>query len=117
MRVSDNNKVIVDMITCVFDSLICKLVLPLSKNHFFTISRPSYLHTLLTPIRKPIQLRSSTSDLLFVPKVNTNMGTRAFAVGAPTLWNMLPSSVKSVENIAKFRRHLKTYLYNLAYPP
>ena len=36
------------------------------------------------------------------------MGTRAFAVGAPTLWNMLPSSVKSVENIAKFRRHLKT---------
>ena len=71
----------------------------------------------LTPIRKPIQLRSSTSDLLFVPKVNTNMGTRAFAVGAPTLWNMLPSSVKSVENIAKFRRHLKTYLYNLAYPP
>ena len=79
--------------------------------------QPSYLHTLLTPIRKPIQLRSSTSDLLFVPKVNTNMGTRAFAVGAPTLWNMLPSSVKSVENIAKFRRHLKTYLYNLAYPP
>ena len=62
-------------------------------------------------------LQSSTSDLLFVPKVNTNMGTRAFAVGAPTLWNMLPSSVKSVENIAKFRRHLKTYLYNLAYPP
>ena len=79
--------------------------------------QPSYLHTLLTPIRKPIQLRSSTSDLLLVPKVNTNMGTRAFAVGAPTLWNMLPSSVKSVENIAKFRRHLKTYLYNLAYPP
>ena len=79
--------------------------------------QPSCLHTLLTPISKPIQLRSSTSDLLFVPKVNTNMGTRAFAVGAPTLWNMLPSSVKSVENIAKFRRHLKTYLYNLAYPP
>ena len=78
--------------------------------------QPSYLHTLLTPIRKHIQLRSSTSDLLFVPKVNTNMGTRAFAVGAPTLWNMFPSSVKS-ENIAKFRRHLKTYLYNLDYPP
>ena len=55
--------------------------------------QPSYLHTLLTPIRKPIQLRSSTSDLLFVPKVNTNMGTRAFAVGAPTLWNMLPSEI------------------------
>ena len=33
-----------------------------------------------------------------------------FAVGVPTLWNMLHSSVKSVENIAKFRHHLKTYL-------
>ena len=35
MRVSDNNKVIVDMITCVFDSLICKLVLPLIEKSFF----------------------------------------------------------------------------------
>ena len=38
-------------------------------------------------------------------------------VGAPTLWNVHTSSVKSVENIAKFHRHLKTYLYNIAYPP
>ena len=77
----------------------------------------SYLYSLLTPVRKPVQLRTSGSDLLFVPKVNTSIGTRVFAVGAPTLWNMLPSSVKSVENIAKCCRHLKTYLYNLAYPP
>ena len=40
MRVSDHNKVIVDMITCVFDSLICKLVPPFSKNNLFTISPP-----------------------------------------------------------------------------
>ena len=79
--------------------------------------QPSYLDSLLTPVRKPVQLRSSCSDLLFVPKVSTNIGTRDFAVGVSTLWNMLPSSVKSVENIAKFHRRLKTYLYNLAYPP
>ena len=47
----------------------------------------------------------------------TSIGTGDFAVGAPTLWNVLHSSVKSVENIATFRRHLKTYLYKLAYPP
>ncbi len=64
-----------------------------------------------------VQLRSSSSGLLLVPKLYTSIGTRAFAVGAPTLWNMLPSSVKSVANIAKFRRYLKTSLYNLAYPP
>ena len=50
-------------------------------------------------------------------KVNTNIGTRAFAVGEPTLWEMLPFSFESVQNIAKFRHYLKTYLYNLGYPP
>jgi len=38
--------------------------------------------------------------LLDFAEVSTNVWTRAFAVGAPTLWNMLPSSVKSVVNIA-----------------
>jgi hypothetical protein len=36
------------------------------------------------------------------PKVNTNIGNRDFSVAARTLWN-----ARSVENIAKFRRHLK----------
>ena len=76
----------------------------------------SYLHSLLTPVRKPIQLRSSSSELLYVPKI-PNIGTRVFVVGAPTLWHNLPSSIKSVENIAEFRHHLKTYFYYLAYPP
>ena len=35
------------------------------------------------------------------PEVNTSIGTRTFAVSAPSLWNMLSSSVKSVEHIAK----------------
>ena len=73
----------------------------------FSSKRPSYLYSLLSPERKPVQLRSSSSDLPFITKVNTNIGTRLVAVGAPTLWNMLPSSVNSVENIAKFRHHLK----------
>ena len=38
-----------------------------------------------TPVRKHAQIRSSSSDLFVVPKVNTNIGTSAFAVGAPTL--------------------------------
>ena len=69
--------------------------------------QPSYLLSLLTPVRNPIQLRSSGSDLLFIPRVNTNIGTMAVFVAASTLWNMFPSSVRSVENITKFRRHLK----------
>ena len=58
--------------------------------------------------KKTCQFGPSSSDVPFVPKVNTNIVTRAFVVGAPTLWNMLPSSVKSVENIAEFQHHLKT---------
>jgi len=40
MRVIDHNKTIVDIIICVYDSLICKLVPPLLRNLFFSISRP-----------------------------------------------------------------------------
>ena len=69
----------------------------------------SYLHSLFTPY-----LFSFDHLVLinfFVPKINTDIGTREFA-----LWNMFPSSVKLVENISKFRRHLKTYVYNFPYP-
>ena len=45
---------------------------------------------------------------------NTNFGSRAFALSAPTLWNMLLSSVESVEHIAKCRCLLKAYIYSLA---
>ena len=36
------------------------------------------------------------SDLLLSLKSVINIGTRAFAVGEPILWNVLPSCVKSV---------------------
>jgi len=36
-----------------------------------------------------------------------NIGTRVFAVSAPTVWNMPHYSVRSVENIAKLQCHLK----------
>ena len=38
----------------------------------------SYLHSLLTPIRKPMQHRSSGSVLHFTPTVNINIGSRCF---------------------------------------
>ena len=54
---------------------------------------------------------------LYIPRVKTKAGTRAFSVAAPKVWNSLPASVKSQGNIVSFRRHLKTYLFNAAYPP
>ena len=67
--------------------------------------------------RNSRQLRSTSSNPLYTPRVKTKAGTRAFSVAAPTVWNSLPASVKSEGNIVSFRRRLKPYLCNAAYPP
>ena len=43
-------------------------------------------------------------------KLNTSIGATIVTVGAPTLWNVLPSSVRSVEKIAKCRQRIETTL-------
>ena len=80
-------------------------------------TQPAYLNSMLTPTRNSRQLRSTSSNPLHIPRVKTKAGTRAFSVAAPAVWNSLPASVKSQGNIISFRRHLKTYLFNAAYPP
>ena len=73
-------------------------------------------HSMLTPARHSRQLRSTSSNPFYIPRVKTKAGTRAFSVAAPTVWNSLPASVKSEGNIVSLRRRLKTYLFNAAYP-
>ena len=80
-------------------------------------TQPAYLNSMQTPTRISRQLRSTSSNPLHIPRVKTKAGTRAFSVAAPAVWNSLPASVKSQGNIVSFRRHLKTYLFNAAYPP
>ena len=41
----------------------------------------------------------------------------SFAFGAPTLWNNLPDVVHSAPNLACFRKKLKSYLFDKAFPP
>ena len=36
-------------------------------------------------------------------------------VAVPTLCNMFPSSIRSVETITKFHHNFKTYFHNIAY--
>ena len=64
-----------------------------------------------------MQLCSTSSNPVYILWVKTKAGTRAFSVAAPTVWNLLPASVKSQGNIVSFRRRLKTYFFNAAYPP
>jgi len=62
-----------------------------------------------------VALRSSGSNLLFVPRVRTRFGSRSFsAVAAPIIWNSLPLDIR---NISCFRRQLKTFCYKAAFRP
>ena len=42
-------------------------------------------------------------------------GERAFTVVAPKAWNSLPDFLKHSIDVVKFRKGLKTHLFNLAY--
>ena len=73
---------------------------------------PSYLKNLLNPYQPVRSLRSSTQNLLIVPKTNLKkFGNRSFAYNAATIWNSLPHFLKSISNEATFKAHLKTYLF------
>ena len=71
---------------------------------------------MLAPAGNSRQLRSTSSNPLYIPRVKKKAGTRAFSVAAPTVWNSLPAGVKPAGNIVSFRRRLKTYLFNAGYP-
>jgi len=45
------------------------------------------------------------------------LGSRSFAVAAPTTWNSLPLHIRNSSSMFGFRRQLKTFLYNLAFDP
>ena len=76
-----------------------------------------YLASLLHFSNVPRQLRSSTSQQLSIPRTKLNLGKRAFSVAAPIIWNELPTTLKSCESLASFRKNLKTYLFKIAFPP
>ena len=60
--------------------------------------QPPYLASLLHCSNVPRQLRSSTSQQLSIPRTKLNLGKRAFSVAAPIIWNVLPTTLKSLQN-------------------
>ena len=61
------------------------------------------------------RLRSAATQNYDIRRVKLKFGERAFAVAAPKAWNSLPDSLKQTNDTVKFRKDLKTYLFNLAY--
>ena len=77
---------------------------------------PVYISDLLQPYITNRSLRSSNQGLLVVPRTRLKTkGDRSFEVVAPTLWNALPVNLRSAVSVDAFRKHLKTYLFQLAF--
>ena len=79
--------------------------------------QPVYLRSLIATSLPSCSLRSNRGITLSIPRIKTNTGARAFSSCAPSLWNNLPLSVHSATSVATFRRHLKIYLFDMAFPP
>ena len=77
---------------------------------------PKYLIDLLQRYTPPRQLRSSSKNILKVPKsISKSYGDRAFQVAAPKLWNKLPDEIKLSSSLNEFKSKLKTFLFREAY--
>jgi len=80
------------------------------------IGRPPYLSDLLHYHEPMRSLRSSSSHQLSVPRQNLSFGSRAFRFSAPRVWNPLPVSIRESHSLPTFRRNLKTFYFQSAYP-
>ena len=84
---------------------------------FGKVSILSYVE-LLHYTNGPRLLCSSSQNFLAVPRTRLKTyvyGDRAFSSAAPRLWNQLPPELRGVTPVDQFRKHLKTYLFKLAY--
>ena len=78
---------------------------------------PGYVRSLLEIYVPKRDLRSGSNAMtLVVPKSRTKTyGDRSFMVAAPTLWNSLPSFIRSSTTLASFKKQLKTHLFLKVY--
>ena len=74
---------------------------------------PSYLAHKLQPYIPARNLRSTDHDLLVQPHSSSVIGSRAFGVSAPSVWNQLPITLRHATSLDSFRRQLKTHLFTL----
>ena len=76
---------------------------------------PVYLCELVCPYQPTRTLRSANNNMLEVKRTRTKAGDCSFAVAAASLWNNLPTVIKTCDNLTSFKRLLKTHLFRIAY--
>ena len=61
------------------------------------------------------RLRSSSRNLMQVPRTATGFGDCSFSIAGPTAWNSLPDHVRNAPSLETFKSKLKTHLFRLSY--
>ena len=80
--------------------------------------KPVYLRNLLNMVlpREGINTRSNYDGRkLLEPRCSSNVGFRAFKSAAPRLYNTLPKVIRTIDDIALFKKKLKTFLFGDCY--
>lgn len=71
---------------------------------------PSYLKEYLIPYRPSYRLRHTEYFFFTVPNILKESGRRAFKFKAPSEWNSLPGSLRSITSLCSFKTSLFVYL-------
>ena len=104
--------VCVRVFVCVFVFKLCCIT-----HRALSLKEPHYLNSLLINRLNSHSLRSSSFNPLTLSFFNKKSnGFRSFAHAAPFLWNHLPNTVRSAPTYLSFRKSLKTYFFNQAFP-
>ena len=80
------------------------------------LHHPPYLSDLLQSHEPTRSLRSSSPHQFSVSCYNLTFGSRVFRFSTPRVWNSLPVSIHESQSLPTFRRHLKTFYFQSAYP-
>ena len=86
---------------------------------------PPYFSQLLVPYTSVVNTRRSNPSNKYLLAYNFNYKIHksrhhfnsCFSFTVPDLWNSLPLQVRAAKSIGSFRKHLKTNMFHLAYPP
>ena len=81
-----------------------------------TQQTPKYLSDILQTRSSTRPTRSQQQSQLQIPHSRTvTYGDRAFFYSAPSLWNSLPSTLRSEQTLPSFKKKLKTHLFRLCF--
>jgi len=81
---------------------------------------PDYLHHLISvlpPSRYNLRRNDDCAALLTFPKIRTKktVADRSFSCAAPRVWNLLPTTIRSISSLDIFKIRLETFLFNRAF--